>query len=86
VRFPYGAFTLAAAAQCPVVVLLSAKVGAKKYLVDITHILPPPAGGRGKRAEEMRGALQAYADILEEYVERYPYQWFVFSDIWKSNT
>jgi predicted LPLAT superfamily acyltransferase len=86
VRFPFGAFTLAAAAQCPVVVLLSAKVGAKKYLVDITHIIPPPAGGRGKRAKEMRGTLQAFADILEEYVERYPYQWFVFRDIWKSNT
>jgi predicted LPLAT superfamily acyltransferase len=85
VRFPYGAFTLAAAAQCPVVVLLSAKVGAKKYIVDITHIIPPPAGGRSRRAEEMKRALQAFADILEEYVAAHPYQWFVFRDIWTDN-
>jgi predicted LPLAT superfamily acyltransferase len=85
VRFPYGAFTLAAAAQCPVVVLLSAKTGLKKYTVDITHVIQPPAVGRGRRAEEMRAALQAFADILEDYVERYPFQWFVFRDIWTDN-
>jgi predicted LPLAT superfamily acyltransferase len=85
VRFPYGAFSIAAAMQCPVVVLLSAKVGARKYVVDVSHIISPPAGARGKKDEEMKAAVQEFARVLEGYVERYPYQWFVFRDIWKSN-
>ncbi len=85
VRFPFGAFSIAAAARCPVVVLLSAKVGTKKYLVDVSHIIPAPAGGRGKRDTEMRAATREFARILEEYVTNYPFQWFVFRDIWKSN-
>lgn len=85
VRFPYGAFSLASAVQCPVVVLLSAKIGVNKYLVDVSHILPAPAGVRGKKDEEIRAALQEFAAILEEYVKAYPYQWFAFRDVWESN-
>lgn len=85
VRFPFGAFSIAAAAKCPVVVFLSAKVGTKKYLVDVSHIIPAPTGGRRTRDIEMRAATQEFARILEEYVTIYPFQWFVFRDIWKSN-
>jgi predicted LPLAT superfamily acyltransferase len=85
VRFPVGAFTLAAAAQCPVVVLLSAKIGPKQYVTDVSHIIPPPAGRRGKREGEMKVAVQQFADILEGYVAEHPYQWFVFRDVWTSN-
>lgn len=86
VRFPYGAFSIAAAVQCPVVVLLSAKVGEKKYIVDVSRIIPAPAGVRGKKNEELQGATQEFARYLEEYVMAYPFQWFVFRDIWTSNT
>lgn len=85
VRFPYGAFSLAAALQCPVVVLLSAKVGARNYIIDVSHIIAPPAGVRGKKDAEMKAAVQEFARALEEYVAAYPFQWFVFRDIWKSN-
>lgn len=85
VRFPYGAFSLASAVQCPVVVLLSAKTGVKRYVVDVSHIIPAPAGGRGKKEEEIQAALQQFADVLEEYVQDYPFQWFAFRDVWKSN-
>jgi predicted LPLAT superfamily acyltransferase len=85
VRFPFGAFSIASAARCPVVVLLSMKVGTKKYIVDVSHVIPAPGGGRDRRDAEMRGAAQEFARILEEYVVKYPFQWFVFRDIWKSN-
>jgi predicted LPLAT superfamily acyltransferase len=85
VCFPHGAFTLAAAVQCPVVVLLSAKVGTKKYVVDVSHVIPPPAGGRRRKDAAMGEALQQFADVLEQFVREYPYQWFVFRDIWTSN-
>jgi predicted LPLAT superfamily acyltransferase len=85
VQFPFGAFSIAAAVHCPVVVLLSAKVGLKKYLVDVSHIIPPPLGRRGKKEEVMKASVREFARILEEYVADYPFQWFVFRDIWKSN-
>lgn len=85
VHFPYGAFTLASAVQCPVVVFLSAKVGVNKYIVDVSHIIPAPAGVRGKKDEEIKAALQEFADVLEVYVKAYPLQWFAFRDVWKSN-
>jgi predicted LPLAT superfamily acyltransferase len=85
VRFPYGAFTLAAAAQCPVVVLLSANVGLKKYIVDFSHIIQAPASVRGKKEAAMKAAVQEFSGILEEYVAEHPYQWFVFRDVWQQN-
>jgi predicted LPLAT superfamily acyltransferase len=85
VRFPYGAFSLAAAAQCPVAVLLSAKVGAGKLVADISHVIDPPAGARGEKDEAVKAAVQEFASVLEEYATDHPFQWFVFRDIWTSN-
>lgn len=85
VRFPYGVFSLAAAAQCPVVVLLSAKVGVKKHITDVTQVIKPPAGRQGGKDAGINACVQEFARILEEYAVRYPYQWFVFRDMWKGN-
>jgi predicted LPLAT superfamily acyltransferase len=82
VRFPHGAFTIAAAAHCPVVVLLSAKTGPRRYLVDVSHVLPAPSGARGEKDAAVRAAVTDFSRILEGYVAAYPYQWFVFRDIW----
>ncbi len=83
VSFPYGAFTLAAAAKCPIIVLLSAKTGTNRYVVDVSHVIEPPSGERLRDSGETGKAVQKYADILEQYVDDYPLQWFVFRDIWK---
>jgi predicted LPLAT superfamily acyltransferase len=85
VRFPYGAFSLASAAQCPVAVLLSAKVGVKKHVTDVSHVIDPPAGKRGNKDAEIHACVQEFARVLEEYAVRYPYQWFVFRDMWQGN-
>ena len=85
VRFPYGAFSLAAAARCPVAVLLSAKVGVKKYVTDISHVINPPTGVRGNKEAEIAACVQEFARILEEYAIHHPYQWFVFRDMWQGN-
>jgi len=85
VRFPYGAFSLAAAAQCPVAVLLSAKVGTKRYVTDVSHVIEPPAVGRANKDAEIAACVQEFARVLDEYAARYPYQWFVFRDMWQGN-
>jgi len=86
VRFPYGAFSIASAAQCPVIVLLSARLGVNRYVMDVSHIIFPPTGvSRGKKEAAMKASVQEFAQVLEEYVADHPYQWFVFRDIWRSN-
>jgi predicted LPLAT superfamily acyltransferase len=84
VRLPYAAFTIAAAAQCPVVVLLSTKLSVKKYFVDLSHVIMPPVGARGKKHERIRGSVQEFASILEAYAFRHPFQWFIFRDLWNT--
>lgn len=81
--FPYSAFSIAAAIQCPVVVLLSAKVSTEKYVVDISHIIEPRYSSHGKKHEEIKACVQEFARVLEDYTEKYPFQWFVFRDIWE---
>jgi predicted LPLAT superfamily acyltransferase len=85
VSLPYAAFAIAAAAQCPAVVLLSSKIATTKYLVDVSHMIVPPAGSRGKKHERITGCVQEFASILEGYAERHPFQWFVYSDLWNIN-
>ena len=83
--FPFGAFSLAASNNCPVVVLLSAKVGQNKYMVDVSHILYPRYNSNKDKREQLKSYVQAFADILDEYVVKYPYQCFLFHDVWDKN-
>jgi len=82
VKLPYGAFKIAAAVQCPLIVLLSAKISATKYSIDASHILHPDYNSRANKDAEIKEYVQKFAYILEEYADRYPFQWFVFHDIW----
>lgn len=82
--FPFSAFAIAASAQCPIVLLLSAKVSAYEYVVDVTNILYPECSGR-KKDIELIPWIQKYASILEDFVNMNPYQCFLFHDIWKDD-
>jgi len=82
--FPCSAFTIAAATSCPVVVLLSTKTGNRKYSVDVARVMHPSYRAGSEKRRQLRGWVQEYAGILESYVEKYPYQCFLFNDIWKS--
>lgn len=86
VFLPYGALMLASAAKCPIFVLLSAKVSNSAYILDVSNMIEVGSIGRSTGREGLRVCLQEYANILERYVERYPYQWFVFHDIWDRQT
>lgn len=82
-RFPYAAFSLSAATGCPVAVLLSAKTDTMRYFVDMSHIIEPPSKkGPGGKMDGIGERVREFSAILENFVERYPLQWFVFDDIW----
>ena len=81
-QFPYGAFTIAAAAKRPIVVLLSAKAATRHYRIDIVDALRPEYKGRENKEEQLKVWVQKYADLLQAYLHDYPFQCFLFHDIW----
>jgi predicted LPLAT superfamily acyltransferase len=80
--FPFGAFSIAAASSTPVVVLLSAKLPGNKYIVDVSNILYPSYNNPRDKREELNKYTQEFANILEAYTQKYPYQCFLFHDVW----
>ena len=84
--FPYGGFTIAAAAKCPVVVLLSEKVSAYKYIVDVSNVLYPCYVSGEDKHHQLQQWVQKFVAILEEYTHKHPYQYFLFSNVWKEET
>lgn len=81
--FPFGAFSIAQAAKVPIVLLLSAKIDTCKYEIDVTNIFYPKEESRNKK-EQLKVAVQEFANVLEQYIRRYPYQCFLFHDVWKN--
>jgi predicted LPLAT superfamily acyltransferase len=80
--FPRGAFHLASAWECPVVVMFTAKTGASAYEVEIAGIIHPTRPLGATKHERIRRMMQQYADLLSDYARRYPYQFYLFHDAW----
>jgi len=81
-RFPCGAFSIAAAAACPVVVLLSAKQGVRSYRVDIAGVFRPAYAPGVNKRRQLQQWVAEFAGILEDYAAAHPLQFFLFHDIW----
>ncbi len=81
--FPYSAFSLAASAECPVVVLRAFKASAYRYVIDMTHVLCPRRERGRNRVRQIQPWVQEFVRLLESFVEEYPYQCFLYRDVWK---
>lgn len=84
-NFPYGAFAIAAATKVPVVIALASKTGLKTYKVDFTNIMKPEYKSRKNKKNQLSEWVQEYADILNDFFEEYPYQCFLFHDVWEED-
>jgi predicted LPLAT superfamily acyltransferase len=84
--FPYSAFSLAAAVECPVVVLKILKVSTHRYALDMTNVLYPRYEGRKKKAGQLQPWVQEFATLTESSAQEHPYQCFLFSDVWKEES
>lgn len=77
-RFPASAFAVARAAQCPVVALFVPKTGVLHYRIEAVLFDAPATGDR----QAVRAGVNAFAQALEAFTTRHPYQCFLFEDIW----
>jgi len=83
--FPYSAFSIAAAAGCPIVALLSAKLSTHGYKADVSNVFKPCYEKGIDKQVQLKAWVQEFALLLEDYVKQYPYQCFLFHDVWKEN-
>lgn len=81
-RFPVAAWRLAAGAECPVVVLLPAKLSARNYRIRVAKVFRPRMTPGADRHALVRDWIREYAILLEAHVQDFPYQCFLFYDIW----
>ena len=81
--FPYSSFSLAAAAECPVVVLKILKVSTHRYVVDMTNVLYPRYEGRKNKVEQLQPWVQKFVTLAESAAQEHPYQCLLFRDVWK---
>ena len=84
IRIPFGPFKLGSATGAPIAVMFSHKSGPDSYELTVEGVIrvPPEPG----RPEKVFGPYAAqFARALESYVQRHPYQFFNFFDMWKEN-
>ena len=82
-QFAQGPFLLAASLGCPVYLFfcLREDAGYRIYLEKFSDRIELP---RRDREQALRGCVQRYAQRLESYCVRAPFQWFNFYDFWQS--
>ena len=79
--FPAGPFAFAAQKNTPVYAVFYMKEDTKAYHLYVRPIVCDEGGNIRKRMNEM---ARRYVDVLEEMVNKYPYQWFNYFDFWQS--
>jgi predicted LPLAT superfamily acyltransferase len=82
-RFPVGPLLLSATLQVPIVFVVSLYEGRRRYSVHFEK-LSEPSGDRPRALTDarVREWAERYAQRLEHYCRKSPYNWFNFYDFW----
>lgn len=83
--FPVGPYILASVLRCPVFLMFSIKTDAG-YQVSIEPFRDLIELPRGKREPALATLASDFAQRLEHYCIRAPYQWFNFYHFWAGST
>jgi predicted LPLAT superfamily acyltransferase len=80
--FPQGAFRMAMLMRCPVVLMIGAYRGGRRYDVVFETVIDSAHPRPGDRGEQIDGAMGRYVERLEHYCREAPFNWFNFYDFW----
>jgi KDO2-lipid IV(A) lauroyltransferase len=83
--FPMGVATLAMATGAPVLPVFVVMGKNRKYRGIIEVPICFHADARQNRNEVMKEGMEKLIKIFEDYIHRYPDQWYNFFDYWKDN-
>jgi len=83
VRFPITPYRLASATGTPVFVLTAPKTSRGTYELRLSKVIQvPPKVGRNP--QDYAPYAQQFADVVEQFVRDYPWQFHNFYDLWQS--
>ena len=81
--FPITAYQLAATVKCPVIFLHVIKKTTRQYSIHIEKVLHPELKSSENKQAGLKKWAGTYVEELEKLASEYPYQCFIFEDIWK---
>jgi len=81
-EFPAGPVLLASILKVPVILFYGLYEGGNKYNIYFELLADNIQIDRKDRAQASQKWVQAYADRLEFYIKKSPYNWFNFYDFW----
>jgi len=82
-HLPLGPFRMAALLRRPVVFMTGLYMGGNRYAIHFDHLADFSAVARDERDAVMQGAITRYAELLDQYCRKAPYNWFNFFDFWQ---
>jgi predicted LPLAT superfamily acyltransferase len=83
--FPAGPMILAGLLQVPVILFFGIYRGGNRYEIHFEVFSTGFSLERARRAEQLQELTQRYAERLEYYCRKFPYNWFNFYDYWNDD-
>ena len=83
IELPSGPMTLAAITNVPVIFFCGIYCGKNKYEIYIEKISDAVQLSRVERKDFVENMTKKYADRIEHYIKKHPYNWFNFYNYWK---
>ena len=80
---PAGPFRMAALLRRPVIFMTGLYMGGNRYAIHFDHLADFSNVASGGREAAMQAALKRYAELLDQYCRKAPYNWFNFFDFWQ---
>ena len=80
--FPISAMKLASASGAPVAILIPSMIKATQYRFDLAGVIRVPEG-LGRSTDRFFPYIKLFVKVLEDFVAKYPYQFFNFHDMWQ---
>lgn len=86
VHLPSGPLRMAALLKRPVVFMTGLYLGGNRYAIHFESLADFTNVSRIERATALHTASIRYAELIDRYCRKAPYNWFNFFDFWQSST
>ncbi len=86
VNLPSGPLRMAALLKRPVVFMTGLYLGGNRYAIHFDFLADFSNVTRSERADAIQTAISRYAELIDHYCRKAPYNWFNFFDFWQSTS
>lgn len=81
---PSGPFRMAALLRRPVMFMTGLYQGGNRYAIHFDPVADFSGVDDAQRVDAVEAAMNRYAELLEQYCRKSPYNWFNFFDFWQT--